>query len=342
MKGVRRGAVVATMAALSAACEALIGITDREVAPDAGTAVSFDASADTPAVTPDTGPGDDGADSGTDDTGSEGNEGDGAGGADGDGGTSAPPTDAGGGGDALDAQAGYDHYEGSSGYDAADGYDGAVADPDVPCGMQPPNLFCDDFDSVGTVGQGWMYSYVGGDAGVLQLDTATYVSAPVSAQVVMTPQSGIVTEAQLGTTLGPVAGGVRVAFDVRIDVPTYSNFPQVCVVQVYLRKDSVPQQLNFVVGSGGTSQLQAYLPDAGASLNLTLPVPTLGSWMRVVISFTVDGLVSVIENGVPIGSENIGAGNAGLVQLIAGAAYINPFGTETVTLEMDNIVVRAQ
>src|SRR5580704_6145467 len=101
MKGVRRGAIVATMAALSAACEALIGITDREVAPDA-TAL-FDASADTPAVTPDTGPGDDGADSGTDDTGSEGNEGDGGGGADGDGGTTAPPTDAGGGGDALDA-----------------------------------------------------------------------------------------------------------------------------------------------------------------------------------------------------------------------------------------------
>jgi hypothetical protein len=336
MTGERRVAILAIVGVTCAACEALIGITDREVS----NAPSGEAGAGDAPGTPtnETGPGDETSSAPPVDTGAEGNAtpeaGDDAGAqADADGATTPPPTDAGGAGDVEKAR------------DAGDGGDGAtssIPDPDYDCALQLPNLFCDDFDSVSTVGQGWAYTYASPDAGSVQLDSMTYVSAPVSAQVVVTPQSGAVVEVQLGTTLGPVAGGVQLAFDLRVDVPTYTSFPQVAVAQLYLQKGASTQsQVNFTVGPGATSQVQMYLADGG-SMSLNPEPPNLRVWTRIALVCATDGTVSLYENGVFVTSANVGAGTAGTIGLIMGAAFVNAYGTETATMEFDNIVVLAQ
>jgi hypothetical protein len=336
MRGPRRAWILAASALLTIACEALVGITDRQQAvgndagPEAG-AGDVTAPGDAPVeatVTDDA--------TGSTDTASPP-----------DGPDTTPPPDAGATSDTGSADAADASSRADASVDAADasdaGADTGAADPDLPCNMQPSSLFCADFDSVTSgLAYGWGYSYSSTDAGVAQFDTTDYVSGPASAQFVLAPITGTTSEVQLGTTIGPLSAGVRVAFDIRLDVSTYSSLPQTAVAQVYLRKQAADvAQVNLVVGGGDTSQLQAYVGDAGDNA-LNVAPPPLGTWVRAVISYTANGTLSLIEGGQLLGTTNIGADPAGTVTLIFGFPYMNSNGTETVKLELDNLVVTGQ
>jgi hypothetical protein len=64
--------------------------------------------------------------------------------------------------------------------------------------------------------------------------------------------------------------------------------------------------------------------------------------VRAVISYQADGTLSLIENGQLVGSVTIPSGPAATVLVISGTPFIVASGTETVTLEDDNVVVSAQ
>jgi hypothetical protein len=340
MRGPRAAAILGVLATVSGACEVLVGITDRQAA------TFIDSGADATG-TGEAGPGDApvaatdapvGVDATADAAVGPESSASADGGQDADAATS-PPIDA------SDAARSTDATDGGTGAlpDAADAADAAWLDPDLPCSMQPAYSFCCDFDNSGAVGDGWGFTYQVADGGSAQLDTVTWVSSPKSAQVVATPLSGRVAGFQIGTTISPFPAGVRLAFDVRIDVPTYTSFPEVGIAQLYLHQGTSAQtQINFVVGGGSQAKLQAYVPEAGAALNVAVTPPALGAWERVVVSYTVDGTLALLVNGQPIGSVDVGGGAAQTVQLIVGAVYVNDTGSETVTLELDNIVVRAQ
>ena len=158
--------------------------------------------------------------------------------------------------------------EAGAGPDASDG--GAPTDPDVPCSQQPTFVFCEDFDSLSTVGmltQDWNYVYASNDGGLVQFDTTHFVSSPRSVQVVAPPVAGSVIEVQLGKTIGTLYNTVRVAFDFRLDVPTYANLPQIGIAQLLLARPTPASslQINFNLGAGSSCQLNAYgIADGGA------------------------------------------------------------------------------
>jgi hypothetical protein len=356
MSGSRRVAILAAVvgaAGATVACEALVGITDRQVAPPdggtdgqtsgsssgGGTETGAEGAADSTA--PESGVGDDGqtgsgqdAEAGMDAV-ADGDAGVGVGVDTGTGADSGPGADADAGSDArpsLDAS------------DAGDGSDGAVMDPDLPCGMQAPGYrFCDDFDTSSTPGQKWDTANTLADGGVIQFDTAHFVSSPQSVQVVAPAVTTGTGGVQLIKTIYGLAAGVRLAFDFRIDSASYTSFPMTCVGQIYVRQGAAAQsQINLVVGPGNTSQLQASVPDAGGQ-RITASAPAIGTWVRAVISYQSDGTLSLLENGQLIGSVNIGAGPAATVLLISATPFIvASTGTETVTVEEDNILVTAQ
>jgi hypothetical protein len=346
MRGARRAAILALVAGASAAlgaCEALVGITDRNaVAPgDSGAGPAETGGGDTAMGGPDVGP--------ASDTGSTPSEGStdspppvGDGGDSGSDGADATASDADTGvtadatGDARDAMSATDAR------DAGDGGDGAVADPDVPCSQQVGVAFCDDFDTSAVVSDGWDFTNILADSGTDQLDTVTWVSAPKSALFVVSPVPGGVGGVQIGKTLSPFPGGVRLALDVRVENASYANFPQTAIAQLYVHQGTSAQtQINVNLGPGNTSTLQAYPPDAGA-MTLSPAPPAPMTWTRVVLSYKADGTLSLIENGVTLGSLSIGAGAAGTALVITGAVYVNPSGTATPTFEIDNVVVKAQ
>ncbi len=245
-------------------------------------------------------------------------------------------------GDAADARTGGD--SGISDAGAGDASDAASPDPDLPCNQQGLYAFCDDWDFSSTPQQNWDgVPYVLADSGVALLDTTTYVSAPKALQVVVSPVTGTTAGVQLVKTLSAFPAGLRLAFDVRIDSPTYTSFPQVGVAQMYIRQGPSQVQVNFVVGPGSAAHLEAHLPEGGAGLVVTATTPALGTWVRKVVSYTsVDGMLALWENGQLPGAVSIGAGPAGAILFLVGGVYVNPTGTETVTLEMDNVVVKAQ
>ncbi|MGH7438325.1 MAG: hypothetical protein ACRENE_21795, partial [Polyangiaceae bacterium] len=183
MSGTMRAAILGAIAAsagATAACEALVGITDRQVA-EAGASSDGEVSDGTAGGPMETGP-ESASDSmaaegAADETG--GNEAGPGTGADADAGSS---TD----GSSSDADAG-PAAEGSV-TDAGDGGDGAVLDPDLPCSMQGTTLFCDDFDTSSMPGSKWDQAKpIVADSGVVRFDTTDFVSPPQSAQVVAPP-----------------------------------------------------------------------------------------------------------------------------------------------------------
>jgi hypothetical protein len=352
MRGVRRAAIIAAVAAVSAACEALVGITDREV-----TAPGNEGGAEaTTGDAPEGIPGETGSDatavaeggleaSGNppDDQTSGGSDGSADGVAEG-----WAPVDANDGGpavpDASDASDANVHLDAGGASDAADAAADGGRDPDVPCSMQGTFIFCEDFDTETTVGQDWTFFGAAGDGGTGQFDTNVYRSPPRSLQVASPPVSGAVSYVQVGKVVGPLATGVRLAFDVRPDFASYSTLPQIAVAQLILRQGTGGQvQLNYVFGAGGTAQLQAYVPaDAGTTGYVNTTAPTLQTWQRVAIGVDSAGTVSLYLDGSLIGSTNIPSGPVNTVYLIAGAVYVNATGTEIPVFELDNIVLSAE
>lgn len=341
MRGARRRlATVALLAAGVASCEALVGIKDRELAPEDGATG---------------GPGADGAftevgasdgdDISPDGTGGDGTTGvaDGGVGADGSGGQAeSGANDAGGSrSDAGDAGT-VDAPVGDGGGVVVDASDGALPmDPDVPCAQQPSFLYCNDFDSVSSAGQTWDFDYLSNpDSGaVLQIDSTTFVSSPHSVQIIAPTVSGI-SEIQLGKDVGILSSNCRLAFDVRLDVSTLTGVPQVGLAQMYIERATNPLQVNYVVGPGATSTVQVTgLTDGGGPINMPLSAPTPMTWARVVMAYDSVTGITVYRNGQMVGSLAVGAGAPGDTKIIMGNAFINMGGTQTVTTEEDNIVL---
>lgn len=332
------------LAAASAACEALVGITDRELAPavdatadgatgsEGGGLDGVDAQPDSD-VTVGTGP-DAGLDSST-----SAEAGDAVG-------EAGPTSDA--GTDVIDDRAiPVEASEAGPGPDGSDGSDGAApTDPDLPCSQQPTFIFCEDFDSLTTVSmltQNWNYVYASNDGGLVLLDSTHFVSSPRSGQIIAPPVAGSVIEVQLGKTIGPLYTSVRLAFDFRLDVSTYVNLPQVGIAQLLLARPTPASslQVNFNLGAGSNCQLDAYgVTDGGAAVAITPSLPPVKTWSRIVIVYDITAGLSLYQNGQLVGTQPAGAGIApGNVNVIMGAAYVNPNGTATPTVELDNIVV---
>lgn len=327
--------MLAALAASVASCEALVGISEKELAPpppgnDASGDVASDDGGSSAEGSADEIPSD-GAKDGSSGDATEDSGGDGAGiadaGTDGDAGGVAP---ADGGGDSGDAAR------------AGDGGDAAMPmDPDVPCAMQPQFLYCNDFDSVTTIGQTWDYAYNSyADAGAqLRLFTGEFVSPPQSVQT-FAPPEGFVGNLQLSKDVGVLSTSCRVAFDVRMDVTSFVGTPQVAIVQMYIKRAIGQLQVNVVVNPGGGRQLQVYgVNDSGAPMNVALLAAPLMTWERVVVAYDSTGSVSALINGKLQGSVAAGAGAPGDTAVIMGNAFVSSGGTQPVTMEEDNIVV---
>jgi hypothetical protein len=343
MRATSRLAIVGTvawLAAVSASCEALVGIHDKELlVPDAGVGEGSEG-----APHADTSLGADGANDA--EAGGEGVDaaleaGEDAPQPDGpaDGGMVDDATSNGDGGDASDGSIGDAHAGGPDAISTSDAGDGsAPMDPDVPCAQQPAFLFCDDFDTESTFSEGWGYTFVALDGGVLQFSTVN-VSPPRSVQAILPPVASGVGEAQLGKDVGVLSNSVRLAFDFRLDVASLTNEPQIGIAQVLVGRAGSSMSLDYVVGPGAVSELQAYVGDAGAPLIINAGTPTVQKWTRVAISYDSSAGLSLYQNGVLVGTRAVGSGAPGDVTAIIGGVFVNPSGTATMTLEMDNVVV---
>jgi len=353
MRGVRRLAILGTLAAGAASCEALVGIGDRELAPaDASSgdgnggraneeAAGGDASSDGEPLTASdsTTGGDatardadhdhqaaslvDGADESSD---------------------TSTPTDSGEVGDAPSAADGATDVaaEGpseASGPEAGDGGDGgAPLDPDVPCAQQPLNLYCNDFDSVNPLSTwSWTYNSNPDGGSILQLDTTAYVSPPRSVQVVAPP---VTSQIQLARDVGTLYTSFRLAFDLRVDMSTLANIPQIGVAQVLVARTTGTLQVNYVIGPGAAAALQVFgATDGGPALNVGVATPTPMTWARIAIAYDSTAGISVYRNGQLEGTLSVGPGAPGDTTIIMGDAFVNASGTQTVTTEEDNIVI---
>ena len=111
-----------------------------------------------------------------------------------------------------------------------------------------------------------------------------------------TVQSGTAS-AQLGQHVGTPSTSYRLAFDLRVDVTDLSSIPQVGVAQVY--RDSSPDQLsvNYVLGPGPQANAQFFEGASGTQTVVSLDLPPLQTWTRIVLVYAVDQGVTVIEGG---------------------------------------------
>jgi hypothetical protein len=340
MRGARRIAILASLSLLAGGCEALVGITDRELARDAGMGVGTSSGGG-----PNDGP-----------SGSSGGEGD-------DGPTSpagegsGPETSSSSSGGATDTSTSSEQPGSSGGGDAGnttpdvmssgDAADtGSAVDPDLPCAMQPAFIYCNDFDSVTSVGQTWNWDYTNyPEAGTtFQFDMTDYRSPPNSAKGTLPPVTGnFIGNLQLGKDVGVLNVNVRLAFDFRLDVTSTTNMPQFGLAQILPSKTSTsaPMQVNYIIGPGAASQLQVYpnTADGGAAKTINLGAPPLQTWTRVGLEYDATGTVTVSHNGQLAGTITVGTGSPGDVVFIVGGVYINSSGTAPVTLELDNVVV---
>ncbi len=202
--------------------------------------------------------------------------------------------------------------------------DAAGLDPDVPCAMQPGLvLFCDDFDSDTDASYGAEFTYQNG-SGAQGLDMATFVSAPNSAVFTANVDAG--APRVQGSLHLLLASGVRVAFDVRLDAPSYGSVPNLLLAEVAIAGGH-PVQLS--VGPGAIAALKS----TAGSVSVT-PLP-LATWMRVVVEARSDGTVSLLENAAPAGATTLAVGDGGTSTVSLGLVATSG----TASAEYDNIVV---
>jgi hypothetical protein len=218
---------------------------------------------------------------------------------------------------------------------AADGGPGDAEDPSAPCSQQPtPYLFCDDFDSELEAGDGWEW-ILPADGGTIALDTVRYKTPPRSVQVTVPSAPG---SAQLGYPVGSLTTGYRLAFDLFVDVPDLASIPQVAVAQV-LPAGPSGLQLDYVLGPGSQCAAQLF---GSTNATLTLPLPPLRTWTRIVLVYDAVQGVSILEDGQTLATSSAVTGPPGATSFIVGAVYSNPPGTAPLVLELDDVVMRGQ
>jgi hypothetical protein len=217
--------------------------------------------------------------------------------------------------------------------------DASTEDPSAPCSEQPTGyLFCDDFDSEPEAGSDWLWD-ISMSGGSVALDTSQSKTPPNSAlfTVPSPPASG-----QLGQHVGSPPGGYRLAFDLRVDVTDFGSIPQVGVAQVYRDSSEDELSVNYVLGPGAQCNAQFFEGTTGTQTGVMLALPPLQTWTRIVLVYDPDQGVTIIEDGTTIGTSAAAAhGPAGSTSIIVGAVYSNPPGS-ALTLEIDDVVMRAQ
>lgn len=210
----------------------------------------------------------------------------------------------------------------------------------VGCSKLTGYFFCDDFDSDPSFGASWDWHTPAG-ATVFGFDAIDSASAPRSGQFGCPPDA--VNSAQLGHQGGQLPGGLRVTFDLRLDVDGLSALAQTSVIQVLTATSGL--SINYVLGPGAQASLQIFLATGGsapvASVNLPT-LPPLRQWTHVELS-TDWKTFTVTEDGARLASTpSPVTGAPGGVSLIAGIVYVNPLkGAPPVTLELDDIALFA-
>jgi hypothetical protein len=227
-------------------------------------------------------------------------------------------------------------------------------DPSGPCGAQPPNLFCDDFDSEtefafappNTVDMPWEWISVNGGGQVLAFDAVHFTSSPRSAKFYEPPNptnvDGGYSQAQIGkdNPAGALTTSFRFAFDLRLDVDALTSGPgQIGVSQFHFANLG---EWDVVVENGG---LALYIsPPAGGSVRLSLGASVgLRQWMRAVVAFDKASGASVILNGGTPTTNPVLVGTppGAMTNMLVGGTYVT--GTVMpLTLEIDNVVLQGQ
>jgi hypothetical protein len=217
---------------------------------------------------------------------------------------------------------------------------GDADEPDFPCAQQGTYLFCDDFDSVTSVGQNWSGSGVALEGGTWSLDTADYVSAPASARAA----GPALTSSQYGQEdddldVPPLTSWIRLAFDLRVDLTSYVGCPYLGIANLYVNETGT--SILYAIQQNGSAEIVAFNPH-GAE---TYPVaaPPLGTWVRIVLQY--DGSIGMTawQSGTQIASDGTCAGaTPSSPQLFLGAAGVSGASSEPFALEIDNVVVRGK
>jgi hypothetical protein len=217
--------------------------------------------------------------------------------------------------------------------------DASTEDPSAPCSQQPSGyLFCDDFDSEPEAGSDWLWD-ISMSGGSVALDTSQYKTPPSSALFTAPspPASG-----QLGQHVGSPPNGYRLAFDLRVDVTDLDSVPQLGVAQVYRDSSNDELSVNYVLGPGPQCAAQFFEGTSGTQTEVSLALPPLQTWTRIVLVYDADQGVTVIEDGKTIGASPAAAhGPPGSTSIIVGAVYSNPPGSAA-TVEIDDVVMRAE
>lgn len=227
---------------------------------------------------------------------------------------------------------------GEDGGAVASGADGGGEDPDVPCAQQPAGaLFCDDFDSETNVWDNWSW-HDPTNGGTIAFDTMSFRSPPDSAHFIA-PQTS--SGAQLGIDVGTVSGGVRLAFDLRVDVADPTTLAPAGVAQVLELGNGLT--LVYAIGPGNHASLQSFEGSSNIpTMTIPLTPPPTQIWTRIVLSYDPALGATVIEDGTTLSTTaSLAMGTPGHTEFVLGAVYLlSPGGAFDV--ELDNIVIRAQ
>jgi hypothetical protein len=202
--------------------------------------------------------------------------------------------------------------------------DAGMTDPSASCSGQPSYLFCDDFDTESTFSQGWGWYVAQIDGGTSGFFSGAYTSPSRSLQVTA-PVTGSVQSQLLGLDLGTLKTQIRLAFDLRIDMDSLTNIPNICIAQILGARAGTGMELDYLLR-----------PNQGALLS----APPLRTWTRIVIVYDVSAGITVYEDGQQIGAYASGAGVPNDTKVQVGVVYDNGTSSATLQMEMDNIVVR--
>ncbi|HEY8090176.1 MAG TPA: hypothetical protein VIF09_20085 [Polyangiaceae bacterium] len=218
---------------------------------------------------------------------------------------------------------------------------GGGADPSAPCAQQPPYLFCDDFDQTQDVeaGSTWQWDTPKGGSAI-ELTTVQVKTPPRAVQIVSPPTQA--ASAQLGQPVGSLSTGFRLAFDLFVDQPDVGSIAEVAIAQVLAQGAAL--SINYVLGPGAQCQLFVYDTSSQATvIAQSLAAPPLRAWTRVVLVYDAAQGVSVLEDGASLfASASTARGAPGDTTLIVGAVYVNGTGTESLQVDVDDVVMRGQ
>jgi hypothetical protein len=214
-----------------------------------------------------------------------------------------------------------------------------IDEPSAPCSQQGAPIFCADFDEVAGVGDGWTFDYDSADAGGIAFDSVDFTSPPRSAKV-MAPIA--FASVQLGEQVGALSRSVLLAFDLRLDLASFDGLAQIGIGQIIVGK-TAPRTLNYVIDSTAGAYLQDYVGSSTTPVIVDAPLPPLRAWTRIVMAYDVVNGATLYEDGRLIASDPSAAGGTlDAPELIVGAAYVVPPGTQPFTCEVDNVVIRGQ